>query len=108
MPPNNFQNLFCELDNVAFSAKNLVINEFKECKEKISQLPKNIIPYVKRYGPYVVPYAIGAALSVGTLASLIIYPSNQQPIDETLTRVMLGCLMMFASHSAFYLRDVLR
>jgi uncharacterized membrane protein YraQ (UPF0718 family) len=106
MLPNNFQNLFCELDNVAFSAKNLVINEFKVCKEKISQLPKNVIPYVKRYGPYVVPYVIGAALSVGTLASMIMYPSNQQPIAKTSTQVALGCLMMFASHSAFYLREL--
>lgn len=89
MALNNFHTLLRELDNIPLHPINLT-NTVKTYKEKISQLPKNIAPYLKRYGA-AVPFAAGVALYVGGMAHMTLY----YPEDRMGFWYMLaGTLMM--------------
>jgi len=100
MLTNNFQILLNELDNVSFSVKNLV-NNAKKYKEKISQVPKNIIPYVKRYGPTVAlcagatAFCAGAILYSSNIAYMAAHPM-QSNVAETYAATK-GAIIMIAS-----------
>ena len=79
MIPNNFQSSFNELDNISFSAKNLVVNDVKEYKQRISQIPKNVISYVKRHEDTLVfvSFTSGIIATVGGLSYAgSMYPEN--------------------------------
>lgn len=102
MIPTNYQTLLNELDSI--SPKTLINgikNKVEKYTEKISQPPKNIMHYIRRYGPSVAfcagcaAFPIGAGLYSTNLAYMGAH--QMQPNVTEMYEATKGAFIMIAS-----------